>query len=185
MSDPQRTVKGPQTLHGRARVQKDFRDPRHHDQNENENVIAFQASPDGFQRSDLERRQDEIFADEFFPFTLQHLAVFHHHRNQKMSFEHADARTEGVVKTVTPRFDPEHAPDDREIEKEDNVRHFVVRKCDCDNRGAARDRPIRRDIEPLAPDHDAAEFSPVKVRHCIDVTWIVKTLLERDGRFFT
>lgn len=102
-----------------------------------------------------------------------------------MSFEHADARTEGVVKTVTPRFDPEHAPDDREIEKEDDVRHFAIRKRDGDNRRAARDRPIRRDIKPLTPDHDAAELAPVKVRHRIDVAWIVKALLERDGRFFT
>src|ERR1700730_17401386 len=102
-----------------------------------------------------------------------------------MSLEHADARTEGVVKTVTPRFDPEHAPDDREIEKEDDVRHFAVRKGDGDNRGAARDCPICRDIEPLPPDHDAPELASVKVRHRIDVPWIVKALLERDGRFFT
>ena len=70
MSHPQRVIKGRQTLHGRARVEKDFRDPRHHDQNENENVIAFQAPPDCFQFGDLERRQDEILADEFFPFAL-------------------------------------------------------------------------------------------------------------------
>lgn len=43
-----------------------------------------------------------------------------------MRFEHADAGAEGIVKSVTPRLDPEHAPDDREIEKEDDVRHFAI-----------------------------------------------------------
>ena len=185
MAHSQRLVKGGQTLHGRARVEKDFRNPRHHNQNENENVIAFQAAPDCLQFGDLERRQDEILAHEFFPFALQHLAVFHHHRNEKVGFEHANARTEGVIKTVTPCFDPEHAPDDCEIEKEDDVRHFAVRKSDCDNRRAARDRPVRRDVEALTPDHDTPEFPTVEVRHRIDVAWIIKTLLERDGRFFT
>lgn len=70
VSDPQRGVEGRHTLDRGAGVEKDFRDPRNHDQDEDENVIAFQAPPDCFQFSDLERRQDEIFADEFFPFAL-------------------------------------------------------------------------------------------------------------------
>ena len=37
-------------------------------------------------------------------------------------------------------------------------------------------RPVRRDVEPLPPDHDAAEFAAIKVRHRVDVARIVKAL---------
>ena len=100
-----------------------------------------------------------------------------------MRFEHADTRAECVVKTVTPRLDPEHHPDNREIEKENDVRHFAVRKRDGDNGRAAGDGPVRRDVEPLPPDHDASEFAAIKMRHRIDVTRIVKALLQGDRRF--
>ena len=112
-------------LHRRGRVQKNLRHPRNHDQDENENVVAFQSSPDCFQFADLEAGQYQIFADQFFPFALEHLAIFHHHRDQKMRFQHAHARPEGIVETVTARLDPKHRPDNRQIKKENDVRHFA------------------------------------------------------------
>ena len=66
------------------------------------------------------------------------------------------------------------------IEKEDDVRHVARRKRDRDNRRAAGDGPVRRDVEPLPPDHDAPEFAAVKMRHRIDVARVVDAALERD-----
>ena len=177
MTDSKRVIKIAHAIHRRRPVQKNLRDPRDQDQDENENVIAFQPSPDRLEFADLERRQNQIFADQFFPFALQHVAIFHHHRDEKMRFEHAHPRAKRVVKTVTARLDPEHHPDDREIEKENDVRHFAIRKRDRDDGGAARDRPVRGDVEPLPPDHDAPKFAAVKMRHRIDVT--------RDRRGFS
>ena len=54
-----------------------------------------------------------------------------------MRFEHAHPRAKGVVETITARLDPEHHPDDREIEKENQMRHPGVGEGDCDDRGAA------------------------------------------------
>src|SRR5207248_1568495 len=90
----------------RAGVQEYFRYPRHQDENEYENVIAFQAPPDGFQFADLEARQNQIFANELFPFTVEHLAIFHYHGDKKMRFEHSNTRAKGIIETVTTRFDP-------------------------------------------------------------------------------
>src|SRR5687768_12499558 len=161
MADAQSGIEAPDPLHRHGGVQKDFGDPRHHDEDENENVIAFQAPPDRLELADLEGGQNQILADELLPFALEHRAILHHHRNEKMRFEHADARTKRVVETVTPRFDPKHAPDNREVEKENDVRHVAIRKRDGDNGGAAGDGPVRGDVEALAPDHDAAEFAPI------------------------
>src|SRR5207302_6028276 len=99
-----------------------------------------------------------------------------------MRFQHADARTESIVKAVTSRFDPEHHPDDREIKKENDVRHGGVCEGDSDDGGAASDRPIRRDVEPLPPNHDSPHFAAIKMRHRVDVTGIVNAALERDSR---
>ncbi len=71
----------------------------------------------------LKDGQNQIFADQFLPFALQHVAIFHDHRDEKMRLEHPHAGAKSVVETVTPRLDPEHDPDDGEIEKEDEVRH--------------------------------------------------------------
>src|SRR6266404_6705548 len=99
-----------------------------------------------------------------------------------MRFQHSDARAERIIKSITSRFDPEHDPDDGEVEKENDVWDSRVRERDCNYRGATGDGPIRRDIEPLPPDHDPAHLAAIKMRHCIDVTGIVDAALERDGR---
>ena len=90
-----------------------------------------------------------------------------------MCLEHAHPSAKRVIKSVTPRLDPEHHPDNCEIEKENDVRHLTIRKRDRNDGGAACDRPIRRDVEPLPPDHDASQLATVKMRHGIDVAWIV------------
>src|SRR5439155_12405515 len=92
------------------------------------------------------------------------------------------SRAEGVVKTVAPRFDPEQHPNDREIEKENDVRHLATGKCDGDDGGATGDRPVGGDVEPLSPDHDAPHLAAIKMRHGIDVARVVNAALERDGR---
>jgi len=98
-----------------------------------------------------------------------------------MRFQHADARAKRVVKTITPRFDPEKHPNDCQIKKEDDVRHFTRRKGDGDDGGAAGDRPVCRHVEPPPPNHDPPHFAAVKMRHGIDVTGIVDASLEGDG----
>src|SRR5438445_6086535 len=104
--DAQSLIKRNEIVNRRAGVQKYFRYPRHQDENEYENVIAFQAPPDGFQFADLEARQNQIFANELFPFTVEHLAIFHYHGDKKMRFEHSNTRAKGIIETVTTRFDP-------------------------------------------------------------------------------
>ncbi len=100
-----------------------------------------------------------------------------------MRFQHPHPCAEGVVKPITAAFDPEHHPNDREIEKENDVGDVASGKGDSDNGSAAGDGPVRRDIEPLPPDHDAPEFAPIKMRHGIDVARIVNTPLQRNGCF--
>ena len=143
MSHAQRMIKPNQAVHGHRRVQENFRDPRHQNENENEHVIPFQAASHCFQLADFEAGQDQIFADEFFPFALKHLAIFHHHRHQEMRFEHTHARAECVVETVTARLDPEQHPNNGQIKKEDDVRHFAGGKGNGNNGGAAGDGPVR------------------------------------------
>ena len=70
MANSQRAIEIGHAFHRVRRVEKDFRDPRHQNENENENVIAFQSATDRFQLADFETRQDQIFADQFFPFAL-------------------------------------------------------------------------------------------------------------------
>src|ERR1700726_5216222 len=91
-------------------MQKNLRDPRHHNKNENENVIALQPAPDCFQLADLEAGQNQIFADELFPLALEQVSIFHHHRHEEMRFEHANARPEGVIESITAGPDPKHTP---------------------------------------------------------------------------
>jgi len=100
-----------------------------------------------------------------------------------MGFKHADPGAKRVVETVTPRLDPEHDPDDGEVEKEDDVGDVAVGKSDRDDGGAAGDGPVGRDVEPLPPDHDAGQLAPVKMGHRVDVTRIVKALLPRNRCF--
>ncbi len=182
MSDSQGVIKRQRTVHRHRSVEEDFCDPRHQNENENKDVIAFQPTTDRFQLADFETGQNKIFANEFFPFPLQQIAILHHHRHQKMRFQHSDARAEGVVKAITPRFDPEHHPNDGEVEKENNVRHASVGKRDGDDGGAAGDGPVRCNIEPLPPDHDPPHFAAIKMRHGVDVARIVDAPLERNGR---
>jgi len=107
------------------------------------------------------------------------MAIFHHHRDEEMGLEHADAGAESIVKAITPRFDPEHDPDDREVEKENKMWHTGVGKCNRDNCGATRYSPVRRGVEASAPDHDPTELAAIKVRHGIDIALVVKAT--RDG----
>jgi hypothetical protein len=164
-------------------MQENFRHPCHHDENENENVVPFQPASDGFEFGNLEGRQNEIFADQFFPFALEHLAIFHHHWHEKMRFQHSHPCPEGVVKPVTPAFDPEHYPNDGEIEKENDVRDLAIRKGNGDDGGATGDGPVGRDVEPLPPDHDAPELTAIEMRHGIDVARVVQAALQRNGCF--
>ena len=182
VSDAQRMVKRRQIVDWLARMQKYFRHPRDHDENENEYVVAFQSPPDRFQFADLETRQNQIFADQLFPFTLEHLAILHHHRDEKVRFEHAHARAERVVETVTARLDPEHRPDDGEVKKENDVRHSASGKCDGNDGGAAGNCPVSGNVEPLPPDHDPSHFAAIKMRHRVDVSRIINAALQRDRR---
>src|SRR5438046_10267759 len=70
-----------------------------------------------------------------------------------------------------------------EIEKKEDVRQFAIRKRDRNNGGSAGDSPVRGDVQSLSPNHDAAQFSAVKVRHSVDITGVVDAALKRDGRF--
>ena len=101
-----------------------------------------------------------------------------------MGFQHPDPRAERIVKAVASRLDPEHYPNDREIEKENNVRDPRVGERDRDNGGAAGNRPVGRDIEPLPPNHNPPHFATIKMRHRVDIAGIVEASLERNGRLF-
>lgn len=142
MSDAQSLIKRDYIVNRLARVQKYFHYPSHQDKNENEHVITLQSAPDSFELADLEAGQNQIFAHELFPFTVKHFAIFHHHRHKKMRFEHSDARAKGIVKPITARFDPQQYPDNGEVEKENNVRHFTRGKCDGNDGGGTGDRPV-------------------------------------------
>ena len=91
-----------------------------------------------------------------------------------MSLEHAHTSAEGVVETIPARFDPKHHPNECQIEKEDDVRNFPNRKRHTDNRSGGGNGPSGRHIEPLPPDHDAAEFAAIKVREGVDVAGILE-----------
>jgi hypothetical protein len=183
MSDAQRPIKRYDIGDRRAGVQKDFRQPRDQDQDENEHVIPFHPASNCFQFCDFERRQNQIFGYELFPFALEQLAIFHDHWHKKMRFQHADTRAKSVVETISARFDPEQHSNDRQVKKENDVRHFAGRESDCDNRGAAGNGPIRRHIEPLPPHHDPPQFAPIKMRHRVDVAGIVKAALQGNCTF--
>lgn len=109
--------------------------------------------------------------------------IFHHHGNKKMRFEHADPRAKSVVKAVTPRLDPKHDPNNCEIKKEDEVWHAGVGERNCDDGGTARDGPVGGRIESRSPDHDAAQFATIKMRHGVDVALVVKTARGRGCGF--
>src|SRR5262245_35826363 len=100
-----------------------------------------------------------------------------------MRLQHADPGAESIIKAVTPSLDPEHHPNDGEIEKENDVRDLAISKGNRDNGGAAGDGPVCRDVEPLPPDHDAPEFAAIEMRHGIDITRIVDAPLQRNGCF--
>src|SRR5215217_1056076 len=128
MANAKRVIETREAGHRLRSVQENLCDPRDHDEDEDEDIIPLQAASDRFQLADFEPWQNEIFTNQFLPLALQHLPVLHHHRYKKMRLEHADARAKGIVEPVAPRFDPEHPPDDREIEKEDDVRDLAIRK---------------------------------------------------------
>jgi hypothetical protein len=183
VSDAQRVIKRYDIGDRRGGVQKDFRQPRDQDQNENKHVIPFQPAPDCFQFRDFERGQNQIFAYQLFPFALKQFAIFHDHRDKKVRFEHADARAEGVVKTVSARFDPEQHTNDGQVEKENDVRHPARGKSDCNNGRAAGDSPVSRHIQPLPPYHAPPQFTPIKMRHGVDIARVVKAPLEGNCPF--
>ncbi len=180
VSDAQRLIKRDNIVNRRVRVQKYFHYPSHQDKDENEHVITFQPASYGFELADLEAGQDQIFANELFPFALQHLAIFHHHGDKKMRFEHSDARAKGVVKPITTRFDPQQYPDNGEVEEENDMRHIASGKRDGNDGGAAGDRPVCCHIEPLPPYHDPAHFAAIKMGHCVDIARVVNAPLQRD-----
>ena len=183
MSDAQSVIKRHDIGDRRAGVQKDFREPRNQDQDENEHVIPFHPTPDCFQFRDLKARQNQVLADELFPFAVKQFAIFHHHRDKKMRFEHADTRAKGVVKPVSARFDPEQYSNDSQVKKENDVRHFAGGKSDCNNGGAAGDRPVCRHIQPLPPYHAPPQLAPIKMRHGVDITRIVDAALQGNCPF--
>src|SRR5437773_5673192 len=173
-------VKGDEIGNRRSGVQEYFRHPRNQDQDKNEHVIAFQPSPYCLELGDLETGQNQIFAHEFFPFALKHFPIFHHHRDKKMRFEHPHAGEECVVKTVPPCLYPKQHPNNGQIKKENDVRHFARRKRNGDNGGGASNCPVCGYIEPLPPHHDPPHFAPIKMRHCVDIARIINAPLQGD-----
>src|SRR5689334_16826073 len=101
-----------------------------------------------------------------------------------MRFQHSNACPERVVEPVATRFNPEQNPKDREIEKENDVRHLATGKRDRDDGGAAGDGPVGRYIESLPPNHDSTHFAAVEMRHRIDVSGVVNAVLDRNGGLF-
>jgi PTS system nitrogen regulatory IIA component len=183
VADAQGTIKIGNAIHRVIGMEKDLRYPRDHNENKDESVVTLQTASDCLELGDFETGKNQIFADELFPFALEHIAIFHHHRHEKVRFEHPNPRAESIVKAITPRLDPKHSPNDGEVEKEDDVRDPGVGEGDRDNGGAAGNGPVRGDIEPLPPDHDPADLAAIKMRHRIDVTRVVQAPLQRDGRF--
>src|SRR6476620_7200856 len=100
-----------------------------------------------------------------------------------MRFKHADAGTEGVVKTVSARLDPEQHSNDGQVKKENDVRHGARGKSDCNNSRAAGDGPVRRHVQPLPPHHDSPQLAPVKMRHRVDIARVVNTPLQGNCTF--
>ncbi len=180
VSDAERMIKRDEIVNRCLGVQENFRQPRDQDQDENEYVIAFQPASDRLQLGDLEAGQNQVFANELFPFALKHLPVFHYHGDKKVRFEHADARAECVVKTVPARLDPEQHSNNGQVEKENDMRHFARGKCDGDNGGAAGDRPVRRHVQSLPPYHDPAHLTAIEMRHCVNIARVVKAPLKGD-----
>src|SRR6266513_4561654 len=68
--DAERVIKRYDIGNRRTGVQKDFCEPRHQDQDENEYVIPLHPAPNCFQFRDFEAGQNQIFAYELFPFAL-------------------------------------------------------------------------------------------------------------------
>ena len=93
-----------------------------------------------------------------------------------MRFQHAHPAAEGVVEPVTPRFDPQHHPDDQEIEKEDEVRDVAEGEGHRDDRRRAGYCPRGGQVEPLPPDHDPSDLTAVEVRHGRHVAVVVQRL---------
>ena len=100
-----------------------------------------------------------------------------------MRFQHSNARAKCVIKTVPAGLDPEQHSNDGQVKEENDVRHAAGRKRDCNNRGAAGDRPVRRHVQPLPPHHDSPQFAPIKMRHRIDVARVVNAPLQRNCTF--
>lgn len=182
MPDPESAIKIERPCDCGRGMQKDFGDPRHQTEDENKNVIPFQPSSDGLELADFKTGKDEVFAHEFLPFALEKVAIFHDHRDQKMSFQHSNPGPEGIIEPITSGFDPEQHPKDSEIKKENNVRHFAAGESDCNDGGAAGNGPVCGHIEPLPPDHDSPHFAAVKMRHGIDISRVVKAALDGNRR---
>src|SRR5690242_19550368 len=98
-----------------------------------------------------------------------------------MRFQHSDPGPKRVIEAVTPCFNPEQDPKDREIEKENDVRHLAAGKCDSDNGRGAGNSPVRGYVETLSPDHDPSHFAAIEMGHRIDVARIINAVLDRNG----
>ena len=183
VTEAQRVIKRYDIGDRRAGVQKDFGKPRNQDQDENEHVIPFHPATDCFQFRDLEAGQNQIFADQLFPFALEQFAIFHHHWDKKMGFQHADTRAKSVVKTVSASFDPEQHGNNSQIKKENDMRHVARGESDGNNGCAAGNGPVSRYIQPLPPHHASTQFAPVKMRHRVHIARIVNAPLQRNCPF--
>ena len=73
--------------------------------------------------------------------------------------ERADA--EGVIEAVTLRLDPEHHPDDEQIEKEDDVRDVAEGKGHGNDGRRAGDGSRGGQVETSTPDHDPPHLAAV------------------------
>jgi len=100
-----------------------------------------------------------------------------------MGLEHANARAERIIESISSRLDPEHHPDNGEIEKENDVWNVAIGEGDGNDGSAACNGPVGGDVESLSPDHDPPEFATIKMRHGIDVTGIVNAALQRNRCF--
>jgi hypothetical protein len=181
--DTQCPVKRGNVFHRHGRMQKNLGHPCNHDQSENENIVSLQSATDRFKLADLEAGQNEIFADQLFPFAFEQLPVLHYHWHEKMRLEHSHSRAKGVVEPIATGFDPKHPRNNEEIKKEDDMRNVPVRERNRDNGSTAGDGPVRRNIESLAPNHDPAQLAPIEMGHGIDIARIINASLEGNGRF--
>jgi len=163
-------------------VEKNFQRPSQHHDAEDEDIVSLHTTPDRFESADFERGQNQILADEPPPLAVEDFRALRHHGNEEMGFQHADATAKGIVEPVTPRLDPEHDPDEHQIEKEYDVRDIPERKSKADDSRARGNCPGRGDIQPLPPNHDPPQLATVKVREGVDIAGVFEVRVDVGSR---